>query len=456
MSLRARFERIPGESRPNLVARGAIVLAVFGTLAVIFYGRGIPFWPKGGEVVKAEFASADNVSPGKTPVRVHGVPVGEVEKVERRSGGRGVVVTMRLKDTHGFRVTRDARAHIYWRTLMGFNFYIELEPGSPSAPALGDQSIPLSHTTTQVELDQVLASLKPPSRAGLQTMLREFDRGFADPAAAGQTIDRLGPAMARLAPGIDALRGTHPGDLTDTVGHVSRLMGSLGRSEVQLGDLVGNADTTLGVTAARAADLGRILQSGPATLAQTDATMQRLRRTLDVLDPVAAALRPGAQRLDDASRALRPALAALRPVLHDARPLLRELRPALVRLHGAASSGAPLLDGLMPTLERTNDTLLPWANTRDDNTGLRNYEAIGPVFATVADSTSLFDRYSFIQRFGAGNAFGERTPAFLPCTSNAITGGSDKQKLDCSDLNDFLVRLFGGPPPARHGKRGSR
>src|SRR5439155_65317 len=109
---------------------------------------GIQCWPKGGEVVKAEFASADNVSPGKTPVRVHGVPVGEVEKVERRSGGRGVVVTMRLKDTHGFRVTRDARAHIYWRTLMGFNFYVELEPGAPSAPALGDRSIPLSHTTT--------------------------------------------------------------------------------------------------------------------------------------------------------------------------------------------------------------------------------------------------------------------------------------------------------------------
>jgi hypothetical protein len=140
-------------------------------------------------------------------------------------------------------------------------------------------------------------------------------------------------------------------------------------------------------------------------------------------------------------------------VLHDARPLLRELRPALVRLHGAARSGAPLLDGLKPTLERTNETLLPWANTRDANTGLKNYEAIGPVFATVADSAAQFDRYSFIQRFGAGNAFGERTPAFLPCTSNVITGGSDKKQLDCSDLNDFLERLFGGP---RRGQGGSR
>src|SRR5439155_9383653 len=111
--------------------------------------------------------------------------------------------------------------------------------------------------------------------------------------------------------------------------------------------------------------------------------------------------------------------------------------------------------GLMPTLERTNDTLLPWANTRDDNTGLRNYEAIGPVFATVADSTSLFDRYSFIQRFGAGNAFGERTPAFLPCTSNAITGGSDKQKLDCSDLNDFLGGCWAARRP-RATARGDR
>jgi phospholipid/cholesterol/gamma-HCH transport system substrate-binding protein len=439
MSLLERFDRAPGESNPNLLVRGAILLAVFGAIMTVLYSRGIPFWPKSGEVVKAQFASAANVSPGKTPVRVHGVQVGEVDKVERRPDGRGVIVTMRLKDTHGFRITRDARAHILWRTLMGFNFYIELEPGSPSAAALGDGTIPVSNTTTQVELDQVLASVTPPSRAGIRTMLQEFDRGFSHPRPIERTLKVLAPTMRSIAPGVSALRGSKPGDLTETVRNTSRLLGALGRSEVDLGNLVGNADTTLGVTAARRADLGRILQDGPATLRQTQATLRRLRTTLDVLDPISEQLRPGVRRLDEASRSLRPALAHLRPLLTDARPLLRDLRPALARLQGAARQGTPLLAGLMPTLKRTNDVLIPWADTKDANTNLKNFEAIGPVFATVSSSASLFDTYSYIQRFGAGNAVSERTPAFLPCTTYVV----QQKRANCEDVDKVIKRLLG-------------
>jgi virulence factor Mce-like protein len=444
----SRFEFVPGRARDRHTRNGIIVLAAFGLLLYFGYSSGnIPFKPKGGHLVTAEFATAANVTPGKTPVRVAGVDVGEVEKLERLAGGRGVKVTMRITDD-GVKLRRDARAHIYWRTLMGFSFYIQLDPGS-DPQGLDGQTIAMGNTTAQVELDQVLASLTPPSRAGIRTTLKEFDKGFGGEPA-GRSLDALGPAMKQVAPGLGALRGTRPGDLTDTVRSASRLMGALARNEVQLAQVVGHADTTLGVTAARRAALGQILQQAPSTLDQTRSSMTRLRTTLDGLDPVTDELRPGVRVLDDASRALRPALAALRPTLDDARPLLEDLRPALKRLRSASRVGVPLLKELDPTLKRTRESIIPGLQKKGD-TGLKLYAAIGPVVAAVGQSAALFDAYGHTQRFQAVNA-GANSLALLPCSPNLQT-----LQIKCTDFRAMIGRLLGlkGGAEGTRATRGS-
>lgn len=442
-ALKGRFVIRPGHYKPKHMRNGAIVLGVLIALVYFAYSGGsVPFLPKGGELVKAEFSSAANVQPGKTPVRVKGIKVGEVEVVERRPGGRGVVVTMRI-DEPGVRMRRDARASIFWRTLMGFAFYIQLEPGSDQR-ALGSTTIPIARTTTQVELDQVLSALKPTSRAGIQTLLREFDEGFNANSQAGRSLDALAPSMRKIAPGLGALRGQAPGDLTETVRQASRLMGTLARNETALGQLVNNAETTLGVTAARRADLGSILRNGPATLDDTRTTMARLRTTLVALDPVAERLRPGARQLDATATSLRPALRALRPVLDDARPLLRALRPALRRLGAAGRSGAPLLAELQPTFERLNAKIIPSLKAEDPLIKLKTYQMIGPVFATVSSSAGLFDAYGHTQRFSP-LAGGARSLRFLPCNLNS------QATIDCSDLQRVFEPIFGAR--ARKGSR---
>jgi phospholipid/cholesterol/gamma-HCH transport system substrate-binding protein len=351
VGLRSRFEFRPGMHRPKRVRNGAIVVALFA--AALYYGYSggkIPFLPRGGTTVRAEFASAAGVRPAKTPVRVRGVSVGEVTAVQRKPHGNGVIVTMNI--THpGVRLTSNARADAYWRTLLGFGFYIQLDPGSGSSP-LGHEVIPMSRTSVQVELDQVLSALTPPSRRGIQTTMHQLAIGFGPSSQAGATIDALAPAMRNIGPGVTALRGATPGDITTTVQSANRLLTALGRSDNQLGDLVGQADTTLGVTAARQADIASTLQQGPQTLSDTQTTMTKLNGLLDRLDPVAEALRPGARELAPAAQALEPALAELRPVLDDARPTLASLRPALSRLGGAADAGIPLLSALVPTFRR--------------------------------------------------------------------------------------------------------
>ncbi|MCW3041725.1 MAG: hypothetical protein JWM31_3630 [Solirubrobacterales bacterium] len=452
MGLMSRFEQVPGMARDRHTRNGLIVLAVVFACMYYAYTSGtIPFLPKGGTVVTAEFATAANVTPGKTPVRVAGVNVGEVEKVERLPNGRGVKVKMRIEDGKGVNVRKDATAHIYWRTLLGFAFYIQLDEGS-SPQKLGDQTIAMKDTTTQVELDQVLASLTPTSRKGMQTLFKEFDKGFGG-GPSGRALDAAGPAMKQIAPGLDALRGTKPGDLTDTVRSASRLMGALARNEVQLGQVVSNADTTLGVTAARSADLDQILKQAPASLDQTKSAMVRLRTTLNTLDPVADALRPGVRELDNASLALRPALNQLRPTLDDARPLLSDLRPALVRLNAASKNGVPLLKGLEPTLVRLRDKILPALDAKGTS-GLKLYEAIGPAIASVSSSASLWDAYGFTQRFQAANGGGASLEDIIPCRAKVVPVG-----LDCSAFQEaigaFLGKLPGSPASSKASARSS-
>lgn len=446
MGVFSRFEQVPGQARDRHTRNGIIVLAILFAVLYFAYSSGnIPFLPKGGTVVTADFATAANVTPGKTPVRVAGVDVGKVEKVERLPGGRGVRIKMRIEDGKGVHLRKDATAHIYWRTLLGFAFYVQLDEGS-DAQGLGDKTIAMKDTTTQVELDQVLSSLTPPSRAGIQTLFKEFDKGFAGDDA-GKVVDAAGPAMKQVAPGLDALRGTKPGDLTDTVRSASRLMGALARNEVQLGEVVSNADTTLGVTAARRADLDSILKQAPGALAQTRSTMVRLRGTLNTLDPVADQLRPGVRVLDDASLALRPALRQLRPTLADTRPLLSDLRPALIRLKAASRNGVPTLKALDPTLTRLKDDLLPKLDAKGTS-GLKLYEAIGPAIASVSSSASMWDAYGFTQRFQAVNGGGNTLQNIVPCGLSVAP-----VKVDCSQLQAAIAPFLGLQPPGKAGAK---
>lgn len=458
-SFMKRFEFIPGSHKPRRMRNGAIFLALIGVVLMFGYlGGTVPFWPKSGYTIKAEFETATNVST-KTPVRLHGVKIGKVEKVERRAGADGVVVTMRINDDNGRAdLRRDAKAHIYWRTLLGFAFYIELEPGAEQAKLEEGGTIPLARTTAQVELDQVLASLDKPSLSGMQAIFREFDEGFstAKKSRAGETIDRLGPAMRQVGPGLDALRGTQSGDLTRVVKNSSRLMGALARNELDLGQVVTNGNATLGVTAARRADLGQILRSGPQTLRDTRATMVRLRTTLGEIDPIAEELRPGARRLDDAAVALRPSLNELTPLLKRANPLLKTLRPAVRRLGAASRSGVPLLDRLDPTIDRLNERLIPALKRKSDITDLALYQMIGPTLAAVQSSAQQFDSRGHVQRFH-NLEVSESALGFLPCNTDLLQGSTT---IDCSDVQAVAGALLGVPPRgaklAPRPQRGSR
>lgn len=439
-ALMYRLEATPGRQQPRHHRNGAIALvlaAAFVALAMTFgYYRELPFFG-GGRTVKAEFANITNLRVGN-PVRVHGVKVGKVTGIAQTPDRSAAMVSMKLDGSQKVDLRRDATATILWRTLLGRNMYLELDPGS-DREALGDHLIQRSHTHSQVEFDQLFEPLDTNGRGAVRTMFRQLDRGFSDPSTPGRNLDALAPAFRAVAPGLKALRGERSGDLGRVVSGTDRTMAALVRSQARLAGLIDSAAVTFGVAAARRADLGSFVRQAPATLRDTRVTTARLRTTLDLVDPVAERLRPGVRELDDASRAVRPALREATGVLKDARPLSVHLRGAIRALAPAARQGTSVMDGLDSTLTRTHETLLPWLNDKND-IDIRNYQAIGPLFSDLDSAAGQFTNLGHLMRF-QGLAGGE-TSVGLPCAT--FFGDPDASKrIVCEDFATVFGGLFG-------------
>jgi phospholipid/cholesterol/gamma-HCH transport system substrate-binding protein len=232
----------------------------------------------------AAFDTVNNLKPN-SPVRIAGVDVGKVTEVEAVSGDSGAaVVTMEIKEK-GLPIHTDASMKIRPRIFLEGNFFVDLQPGSPSAPELEDDGdpIPTTQTSAPVQFGDLLASLQSDTRADLQTFLKEYAKGLEDGGAAGfnRSIPYWEPAYKFGAIANDASLGVDPAR------DVQRL-------------LKGQAGTARGLAEDEEALKGVVtnLNLTTAALAREDAALEAsiplLRdspRIDQQLAPVAAALR---------------------------------------------------------------------------------------------------------------------------------------------------------------------
>ena len=92
------------------------------------FTKDIPFTH--GFRVNAVFESANSIRPN-SPVRIAGVNVGKVKKIERQDGTDAAVVTMEINDK-GLPIHKDATMKIRPRIFLEGNFFVDLKPGTPS------------------------------------------------------------------------------------------------------------------------------------------------------------------------------------------------------------------------------------------------------------------------------------------------------------------------------------
>ncbi len=312
------------------------------------------------ELLHAELEDGKSLVPGQgQAVTVAGVEIGEVTGV-RLSNGRAVV-TMEIEPGRA-QLHRDATALVRPRTALE-DMVVELSVGTPEAgPLPWGATLPVSRTSSPVQVDQILASLDLDTRERLLALVSGAGRTFAlgGDRAASRTLRRFEPLAADLR-GVGGALARRRSAVSGVVRSLALLGEEVGRRDDDLATLVSASDEALAAFARQDRALRHTIARLPGALSRTDRSLQAVDEVARDLGPAARGLRPAARDLDDALLALRPFARRATPVVRDQlRPFSREATPTLRTTWRATrdlAAQTPALATTVRVLEKLVDTL---------------------------------------------------------------------------------------------------
>ncbi len=404
----------------GLVAVVAIVVAVYFAFA-----KDVPF-TKPYEL-KAVFNNAA-VLQTNSPVRIAGVEVGKVAKVKPVGGdSTAAEVTMKI-NSNGLPIHRDAALKIRPRIFLEGNFFVDLRPGTPSAPELADGgTIPATQTAAPVQIDQVLGALKSSARHDLQKLLTGYGDALAgtpkpgedrdaDPSTRGETAakslnDSLAHAPAALrdtAVVNDAFRGRGGHDLSRLILGLEKTSAALISREGHLQDLVTNFNTTTGALAAEQGSLRSTLRVLPRVLEAADPALDHLNRAFPPTRAFAREILPGVRETPATIRAALPWIAQTRRLVSppELQGLVGDLQPSIRDLASFTDGSVAFL----PQVDRFNrcltNNLLPTGDTviKDGphTSGLKTRDEFFQALVGLSGESQNFDGNGSYTRFQSG------------------------------------------------------
>lgn len=326
-------ERIFGRQYrgPSPAAIGLVVALVIAAASYLAFTKHIPFTGHGYEL-HATFENATTLKP-QSPVRIAGVNVGTVESVSAAKGNMANVTFTVSND--GLPIHKDATITIRPRLFLEGNFFLDLQPGSPSAADLSSGStIPVTQTQTAVQIDQILTSLQKDTRSSLQRALAGYGKALNQkPTAAenatqdpivqgltgGQGINKTfqygGKAGRTNSIVNEALLGLHPHDLSNLVRGQRDVFKKLASTDGALPDLITNFNTTAGALAAESTNLSASIQQLAPTLEEAQPALRHLNNALPPFRRLAIELEPGVRQLPATIKAGSPWLVQTRKLL---------------------------------------------------------------------------------------------------------------------------------------------
>jgi phospholipid/cholesterol/gamma-HCH transport system substrate-binding protein len=425
------------DSNPQLYRRGTTMrsrvlvgLLTVGIIAVgvyLAFAKSIPFTGE-GYTLSAVFENPATLKP-TSPVRVAGVNVGEVTSVEPEGDMAKVTFTI---DEEGRPIHSDATVEVRPRLFLEGNFFIDLHPGSPSAPELSSgTTLPATQSTVAVQLDQVLTTLQAPERKNLQDLLIGFGTALTheptaaedkdqDPDVQGETagealndtFDYGGEAGRTSAIVNTALLGTEPHDLSKLIDSNRRIFGELLSRESQLKDLLTNFNVFTGALATESANLSETVRLLAPTLEVGQDSFANLNASFPQLRAFAIDARPGVLELPDTIAAGEPWLAQADPLLgqRELGGLARLLRTSTPGLALATNQTTGFLKQLELTSRCGSGILIPTGNVVIDNaggaypftTGVENFKEFFYGAAQQAGESQNFDGNGSYVRFQTG------------------------------------------------------
>ncbi|MBQ0923534.1 MlaD family protein [Saccharopolyspora endophytica] len=438
------------------IAIGAVLLVLsIVVLLAVYQKERVSTMLSSGDEVQAEFNRAYRVIPAKSDVKIAGVVVGTVTDVAKGEGDK-TLVSMKVWGDTTDKLGSEPSAIVRPTTLLGGNYYVELQPGGDRQKFSGDP-IPVERTSVPSELDKILGAIPGRAQESIQNTTRLTDESLRAGAgdSVGNLLEHAPQALGPAGEVFSSVRGTNPEkDLYQIVPQLNTVAVALTQRDGQLGhtiDSLGDVSATLGQVQRPLADS---IEALPATLSATRGGLDALHGSLDRLTATAGNARPAAQELGPLLAKADPVVREARPMVAELRPLLQDVRPLVGRLVPTAQQATSTLNHVNgPVLDRINGpianaVLSPWKGTGayegNGGTGHKLYEEVGYLASHSANLSKYGNKNG--RMLGLGLGVGVST-----------VGGNDP---GTAQLLQSLGLLPGGvevlPPPDQSGDDFSR
>jgi virulence factor Mce-like protein len=323
------------------------MIGVVGVFVLVFVGFKSPdaIPGRGYYTVKARFKNADNLT-GHYQVRDGGKLVGQVLNPRVENGE--AIVDLQL-DPSEKPLRSDTRIEVRPRSPVGVR-YVDIKRGTSGTPLKDGATIPSSQTSSTLQLDTVLSTFDPDTRANAQRLFRELGTGVA---GRGDDLNEATGAAPQM------LQATH-----SYLGAVAERKDGVQNFITGAGTLANSADPVRqaiaqgfdpGAKALRpfTQERGAVhstLDTAPGTLSTLSTSLPEVDGLVDQIRGFARAIRPGLQ-------AGPSSFAQTSALLRESRPGLRGLEKTLALAGRAVDPTLSLLSTIRPALPQIDSTL---------------------------------------------------------------------------------------------------
>ena len=438
---------------PRLITMVLFALSCFGLLMFLWvsFGGPVPLKAKGYRF-EADFPEAVSLSE-QADVRISGVNVGKVVKLERTQGATHTTIEM---DPRYAPIPVDTQAILRVKTLLGETF-VALSPGTRTGRQLAEGgTLPAANVHSQVEIDEVLRSFDTGTRRALREWVSGWSKSLDGRSQQlNDVLGNLAPAVEHGAGVLEVLDDQHLA-LRRLIADTGRVFAAVGSREGDVQGLITAGDRLFAATARHERALSDTIAALPPFMTQTRATLRSAQAVAREADPVLRALEPAAPLL-------RPALANASALAPAAKRLFQRTDP-LIDLSATALPAAtrllrharPLVQALLPISE----DLVPMARylyeQRDQITsGGANVPSV--LEATDASPTGALIHYlraivylgpEGLVGFDKRLASNRRNPYLRNRGLEDVKPGSAVKAYDCENLDNPQPVATPEPPPA--------
>jgi virulence factor Mce-like protein len=346
----------------------AITLVLIAVPLVLVFGVAANDGGGSGYKVRAIFDFVRAV-PGED-VKVAGAKVGSIESLHVTPDNKAAVV-LRIDDAGFTPFHTNAHCTIRPQSLIGETF-AECSPGSSAAPTLpeikqgdgkGQHLLPLSHTSSPVDIDEINDILREPTRERLALIINEFGTALAGRGQdLNQAIHRANPAL-RDTDKVLAILAAQNRTLANLAKNSDTVLTPLAARRRQVADFIVQANRTAQATAQVRGAIAAGIKRFPAFLRQLKPTLTDLGALSDEMTPVITDLgraAPGLNRftieLGPFAKASIPAVKSLGQAADVGTPALVQALPVAKSLAQIGINADPVsknLDALQKSLGAT-------------------------------------------------------------------------------------------------------